>query len=105
MRIVLISLAVIAVLAIALTGWKLIGDKRYNDCIEIAEKEFIEGNYEQAEAEYLKAVAMKKRKPKAREGLAYTYAVQGKTEEAVDVYDNLYAETKIPHIFFLWMMM
>ena len=92
--IIIAVVAVLAVVVIAALGIKLVGDKKYNDQIAIAEKAFSEGSYEQAETEYLKAVDMNKRKPEAREGLAYVYAVEGKFEEAADTYNGLYDDTK-----------
>ncbi|MBR0308404.1 MAG: tetratricopeptide repeat protein [Mogibacterium sp.] len=93
-RLVLTGIAVILIAAIATAGILLIGEKRYNDRVELAEKAFAEGDYQTAETEYLAAIQINKRKVKAREGLAYTYAVEGKTEEAVKIYDELYKDTK-----------
>lgn len=93
-RIVLAVVAVFAVIAIAVAGIMISGNKRYNAQVEIADKAFAEGNYQEAEDGYMKAVGMKPRKAKAREGLAYTYAIQEKTEDAVKAYDKLYEDTK-----------
>ena len=95
-RAILLAIAGVLIIAIALVGFKLIQDKRYNDRIELAEKAFATGDYETAETEYLAAMQINKNKPKAREGLAYTYAVEGKTDEAVEMYDNLYKDTDDP---------
>jgi hypothetical protein len=46
-----------------------------------------------AEQEYLKAVNMNERKTKAREGLAYVYAVEGKFDQACKTYTELYEDT------------
>ena len=92
---VLIAAVTAAVLIVALVaGYFVISDKKYEDQVAIAEKCFIEGDYAQAEAEYIKAMDMNKRKLKAREGLAYTYAVEGKFQESADLYDKIYQETK-----------
>ncbi len=92
-RIIVAIAALIVVAAIAVFGIRAIGEKKYNDQIEIAEKALMEGDYEQAETKYLAAVDMNKRKPKAREGLAYVYALEGKFEEATIEYRNLYDDT------------
>ena len=92
-RIIVAIAALIAVAAIAVFGVRAIGEKKYNDQIEIAEKALMEGDYEQAETKYLAAVDMNKRKPKAREGLAYVYALEGKFEEATIEYKKLYDDT------------
>ena len=47
-KIILIVASVVAVALIAALGVKLVGDKKYNDQIAIAEKALQEGNYEQA---------------------------------------------------------
>ncbi len=92
---ILLVVAIVAVAVVAaVVGIKVVGDKRYDDQVAIAEKALKEGNYEQAETEYLAAVKMNKRKVKAREGLAYTYAVEEKFEESTDLYQGLYDETK-----------
>ena len=93
-KIILIVASVVAVALIAALGVKLVGDKKYNDQIAIAEKALQEGNYEQAETAYLNAVDMNKRKTKAREGLAYAYALQGKFDDAGKEYRDLYKQTK-----------
>lgn len=94
--IILIVAAIIAVAVVAVFGFRTMGEKRYNDQIAIAEKSMKEGNYEQAEEEYLTAVSMNKRKVKAREGLAYAYLMQGEFEEAVEIYDGLSNDTGDP---------
>ena len=92
---ILIAAVTAAVLIVALVaGYFVISDKKYEDQVAIAEKCFIEGDYAQAEAEYIKAMDMNKRKLKAKEGLAYTYAVEGKFQESADLYDEIYQETK-----------
>ena len=91
--IIIAAVALIAVILIGVLGIKALGEKRYNDQIAIAEKAMQEGNYEQAETAYLKAVGMNKRKPKAREGLAYVYAIQSKFEDAEREYQSLYDDT------------
>ena len=93
-KMILIAAAVLAVIVIAVISIRSIGDKKYNDQIAIAEAALAEGKYEQAEAEYLKAVDMKGRKPKAREGLAYTYALEEKYEESRQTYQELYDDTQ-----------
>ena len=94
-RLILIIAAVVAVAVIAaVVGVRTISDRKYNDQIAIAEKALREGDYEQAEVEYLAAVDMNKRKVKAREGLAYTYALESKFEDSSKVYQELYDETK-----------
>ena len=93
-KIILAIAAVTAVTIIAAAGFWLIGEKKYNDQIEIAEKALAEGNYEQAETSYLSAIGMRKRKPKAREGLAYTYALESRFNESAQVYNDLYQDTK-----------
>lgn len=90
----LIILAMAAIAVIVLIGTKLIGMKKYNDRIAIAEKAFGESDYELAETEYSAAVSMNKRNPKAREGLAYVYALEKKVNESIKIYDELYNETK-----------
>lgn len=93
-RTVLIIVALAAVLIIAAgAGFLTMDNKKYNDQISIAEKSLTEGNYEQAEADYLEAVNMKPRKAKAREGLAYVYALEGRYDESAQVYTVLYEET------------
>ena len=93
---ILLAVAIVAVAVIAaVVGIRLVGDKRYDDKIAVAAKALKEGNYEQAETEYLAAVKMNKRKVKAREGLAYTYAIEEKFEESSTVYQELYDQTKI----------
>lgn len=91
--IIIAAVSLIAVILIGVLGIKALGEKRYNEQVAIAEKAYFEGNYEQAEQEYLKAVDMNSRKTKAREGLAYVYAVEGKFEEATKEYDSLYEDT------------
>ncbi|MBR0373049.1 MAG: hypothetical protein IJH91_00810 [Mogibacterium sp.] len=92
---VYLIIAVVAVAIIAaVVGHFALANKRYNDQVAVAEKYFIEGNYEQAEIEYAAAVAMNPRKTKAREGLAYTKAVNKKYDEAADEYRKLYDDTK-----------
>lgn len=93
-KVLLIVLALAAIAAIVFVGFRLIGEKRYNDNIEIAEKALSESDYELAETKYLAAVHMNKRRPKAREGLAYVYAIEKKVNESVKIYDELYNETK-----------
>ena len=93
-KIVLTAVSVLLVAAVAAGGFFLIREKQYNDHVAIAEKAFAEGDYELAEAEYLKAADISKRKPKAREGLAYTYAIQGRSEESAEVYLGLFRELK-----------
>lgn len=93
MRIVLIVIAALSVIIISLIGFRLIGDKRYEQQITLAEKALQEGNYTQAEVEYLKAVDMKKKEPKAYKGLAYTYVAVGKYEDATETYNKLYEIT------------
>ncbi|MBR0373640.1 MAG: tetratricopeptide repeat protein [Mogibacterium sp.] len=65
----------------------------YEDYLSLGEKYFAEGNYEQAEVNFLSALGMKPREPRAQRGLAYTYAVQGKFADAKTVYDELYEDT------------
>jgi tetratricopeptide (TPR) repeat protein len=96
LMIILIVIALLLVLAIGIFGVRNIKEKRYNAQVEMADKAFVEGNYELAESGYLKAVGMNKRKPKARENLAYTYAVQDRLEDAARMYDELYKDTKEP---------
>ena len=94
-RLIFIIAAVVAVAVIAAyVGMQTIQDRKYDAQIVVADKYFAEGNYEQAEVEYLAAVGMNKRNSRAREGLAYVYAVQGKTEESVRTYTELYEETQ-----------
>ena len=93
-RLIIIAAAVIAVLLIAALSIRLVGDRRYNNQIAIAEKALTEGNYDEAEAAYLGAVDMQKRKPKAREGLAYLYAYTGRFEESESLYRALYDDTE-----------
>ena len=50
-KIVLTVVSVLLVAAIAAAGFILIGNKRYDDQLAIADKAFAEGNYELAEAE------------------------------------------------------
>ena len=92
-RRMLLIITILVVLATAIIGTKMIREKRYNDQITIADKAFVEGDYRTAEIEYIKAVDMNKRKPKARESLAYTYALQEKGDEAVTIYRELYEDT------------
>ncbi len=94
-RTVLLIAALAAVLIIAVAaGYFAMGNKKYNDQISIAEKSLTEGNYEQAEADYLAAMDMKPRKPQAREGLAYVYAAEGRYDESAEIYTALYEDTK-----------
>lgn len=92
--VILAVIAVVAVAAIAFLGIKMLNDSKYDKQVAIAEKALREGNYEQAETAYLEAVDMNKRKTKAREGLAYTYALESKFSESKEVYYDLYTETK-----------
>ncbi|MBE6019006.1 MAG: hypothetical protein E7230_01510 [Clostridiales bacterium] len=92
-RILIIVAAIIAILLIALLGFKLLGDKRYNDQIKLAEKNLIEGNYEEAETYYLAAIEINKKKVDARKGLAITYVLEEKYEEATEEYEELYEDT------------
>ena len=92
-RTVLIIVAAAAILLIAIIGCMIIGNKKYNDQIAIADKAFVEGDYEQAETEYLTAVNMNRRKVKGREGLAYTYAVLEKYDDSSSEYEALYKDT------------
>ena len=94
LMVILIIIAALEVLMIGILGVRSVKEKRYNAQIEIADKAFVEGDYQMAENAYLKAVNMNKRKPKARENLAYTYAVQQKTDDAARVYDELFKDTK-----------
>lgn len=91
--VILIVIAILAVLVVALIGFKMVSDKKYDDQISIADKALQEGNYEQAETGYLAAVKMNGRKPKAREGLAYVYALEGKTDQSVETYEELFKDT------------
>ena len=91
-KIILIVAAFVAVALIAALGVRLVGDKKYNDQVAVAEKALAEGNYEQAETQYLAAKDMNKRKPKAREGLAYVYALLGRYEDAGNEYRSLYKQ-------------
>lgn len=91
--VILIVIAILAVIVVALVGFKMISDKKYDDQIAIADKALQEGNYEQAETGYLAAVKMNGRKPKAREGLAYVYALEGKTDQSVETYEELFKDT------------
>ena len=65
----------------------------YEEYLSLGEKYFAEGNYEQAEVNFLAAVGMMPREVQPRRGLAYTYAVQGKFTESKAVYDELYEDT------------
>ena len=92
---ILIIIAAVLIAAVAVTGVIIGGkNKRYDEQVSIAEKAFTEGNYQQAEIEYAAAVDMNKRRPKAREGLAYVYAVQKKYDDSQTVYEKLYEDTK-----------
>lgn len=91
--VILIVIAILAVIVVALIGFKMVSDKKYDDQISIADKALQEGNYEQAETGYLAAVKMNGRKPKAREGLAYVYALEGKTDQSVETYEELFKDT------------
>ena len=52
---ILIAAVTAAVLIVALVaGYFVISDKKYEDQVAIAEKCFIEGDYAQAEAEYIR---------------------------------------------------
>ena len=91
---VLIGLAVLAAVVVAvivLGGGS--GGRKYNDTVALGEKYFSEGNYGQAETTFLEAIGMNEREVRARKGLAYTYAIQGKYDEAKEIYDALYDET------------
>ena len=93
-RIILIVIAAVLIAAIAAAGIIITaGNKRYDEQVAIAEKAFIEGDYQSAETGYLAAVAMNGRKPEAREGLAYVYAVQEKFDDSYTVYTGLYDDT------------
>ncbi|MBR0373050.1 MAG: tetratricopeptide repeat protein [Mogibacterium sp.] len=92
---VYIIIAVIAVAIIAgVVGHFALVNKRYNDQVALADKYFTEGDYEQAEVQYAAAVAINPRKVRAREGLAYTMAINKKFDEAGDEYRKLYEDTK-----------
>ena len=91
--IIIAAVALIAVILLGVIGIRSLNEKKYDDQIAIAEKYMQEDNYEQAETAYLDAKKMNPRKPKAREGLAYVYALQGRFEEASDEYLNLYGDT------------
>ena len=95
-RLILLAVSAVLIIAVALAGFKLIQDKRYNDKIELAEKALAAGDYQTAETEYLAAMQINKHKVTAREGLAYTCAVEGKTDEAVELYEELYEDTEDP---------
>ena len=89
-----VAVALIAVAAIAgVIGFILRDNAKYAEQVEIATKCFEEGDYEQAEIEFTAAVAMQPRKVSAREGLAYTKAVNSKFTEARDLYKDLYDDT------------
>jgi tetratricopeptide (TPR) repeat protein len=91
--IIIAAVALIAVILIGMFGIKALNDKKYDEQVAVAEKVYFEGDYEQAEQEYLKAVNMNERKTKAREGLAYVYAVEGKFDQACETYTELYEDT------------
>ena len=91
--VILAIVAIIAVAAVAVIGFKTVTDRKYDDQVALGDKALQEGNYEQAETAYLAAVKMNDRKPKARVGLAYVYALEGKTDQSVETYDKLYNDT------------
>ena len=91
--IIIAAVALIAVILIGVLGIRALGEKRYDDKVAVAEKAMQEGDYAQAESAYLDAVDMNKRKPKAREGLAYVYAIQSRFAEAQKEYQRLYDDT------------
>lgn len=92
-RFLLIILAVVLIAAVSIIGINTIRNERYDEQVAIAEKAYTEGDYQSAEIGYLTAVSMNKRKPEAREGLAYVYAVEEKFEDSYTVYTELYADT------------
>ena len=59
-KIALIAVSAVLVAAIAVAGFILTGNRRYDHQLEIADKAFAEGNYELAEAEqmHLELLAM-----------------------------------------------
>ena len=89
----ILVIAAVLIAAVGITGIVITGDKRYDEQVAIAEKAYIEGDYQSAETGYLAAVEMNKRKPKAREGLAYVYAVEEKFNDSFTVYTELYEDT------------
>ena len=90
---VLLALPVILVLVgvFVYTGTM---NHRYQEQIALGDKYFREGNYEQAEVAYSKAVAMNERKVEARERLALIKAVRGDYPGAREEYEKLYDMTQ-----------
>lgn len=88
-KIILIAVAVLLVAAIAFIGIRMLGGNKYDDQLKIAGKALKEGDYQTAEAEYLKAAEMNKRDPKARKGLAFAYVMEKKNDEAARTYREL----------------
>ena len=88
---IIAAVAVAMIAAVLILGGR--SDSKYLDTVELGEKYFADGDYEQAEAEFLSAIDIKPGDPRAKRGLAYTYAAEGKTEEAKALYDELFDET------------
>ena len=92
-KLIVLAVALVAVVAV-IAGHFLHENAKYNAQVDLAVKYYEEGNYEQAEIEFAAAVAMAPRKTKAREGLAYVEAVNGKYDKAKEDYEKLYQDTK-----------
>lgn len=92
-RMLLMIASALLIVAVGVGGLSFIMEKKYNDQISIAEKCLQEGDYAGAEAGYAAAVSMKKREEKGHKGLAYTFVLEGKYEEARDTYTQLYEMT------------
>ena len=93
-RIILIVSAIVLVAVIAVVGILTLGRAKYDGQIAIADKTLQEGDYEKAEAEYLTAISMNKRNIRAKKGLAYTYVMEERYQEASSMYSELYEDTK-----------
>lgn len=91
----LTAITLACILSVAgFVGYKAIADKKYDNQIKIAEKELKEGNYVQAETEYLTAISMNNDRVDAHKGLAITYAIEEKYDDANAEYLSLYEQTK-----------
>ena len=89
-KLILIIAAAVFIAAIGIGGFFLAKSRQYNEQISIAEKCLQEGDYTGAEAGYAAAVKMNGRKEKGHKGLAYTYVLEDRYEEASRTYLHLY---------------